>query len=194
MEVTMKQEIEIEYKMLLSLDSFNTILKTLPFPNKPIQQTNYYFETTEHTLQENNCALRIRKIESDFVVTLKEPHPEGILETHDVISEADVKQALENKGLLAPNCEKQLAQKNIKLSDVNYVGELQTERYEFKKDTLIYVLDKSHYNGLTDYELEIEAQDHKTGREALDTLIRRFDIKRVPTSNKIKRFFLTLNI
>ncbi len=194
MEVTMKQEIEIEYKMLLSLDSFNTILKTLPFPNKPIKQTNYYFETKEHTLQENNCALRIREIENDFIVTLKEPHPDGILETHDIISKKSAQQALENKGLDAANCEKQLAKKNIKLSDVNYVGELKTERYEFKKNALIYVLDKSHYNGLTDYELEIEAQDHETGREALEQLIRRFDIKRLPTSNKIKRFFLTLNI
>lgn len=194
MEVTMKQEIEIEYKMLLSLDTFNTILKTLPFPNRPTEHVNYYFETDQMTLQENKCALRIRKKGNDYVVTLKEPHPEGILETHDIISEKEAKQALENKPLNAPNCQAQLKEKNIQLDDVNYVGELMTERYEFTKENLIYVLDKSHYNGFTDYELEIEAQDHETGREALDQLIRRFKVKRIPTTNKIERFFLTLNI
>jgi uncharacterized protein YjbK len=37
-------------------------------------------------LKENKSALRIRKKGGEYVITLKEPHPEGLLETQKIIS------------------------------------------------------------------------------------------------------------
>lgn len=188
----MEQEIEIEYKVLLSEEKFNDILNSLEFPKEPFTQINYYFETPDFQLKKINSALRIRKKNVDFIVTLKEPHPKGILETHDQISEMDLKKAIDKNELFAPNCRKQLEDKNIPLEKVEYVGSLTTERYEFKKNELIYVLDKSFYNGQIDYELEIEAPSQATGKQIFNQLLTQFQIKQSPPITKIERFFQTI--
>ncbi len=187
----MKQEIEIEYKVLLSEEKFKDILNSLDFPDKPFTQTNYYFETPDLKLKECNSALRIRKKNSDYIVTLKEPHPEGILETHDKISKEDFNNAIDTNELSAPNCTKQLQNKNISLETIEYIGSLTTERYEFTDNGLIYVLDKSFYNDYIDYELEIEAPSQAIGLNIFNELLSRFNIKKVPPITKIERFFNT---
>lgn len=188
----MKQEIEIEYKVLLSNNKFDQILDSLNFPAEPFTQTNYYFETSDLKLKEFNSALRIRKKNSDYIVTLKEPHPEGILETHDKILEEDFNNAIYRNELSAPNCTRQLQKMNISLDNIEYIGFLTTERYEFTEDSLIYVLDKSFYNDNVDYELEIEAPSQVIGIKKFNELISRFNIKKVPSITKIERFFNTL--
>lgn len=188
----MNQEIEIEYKVLLSETKFNKILITLDFPKEPITQTNYYFETPDFKLKKHNSALRIRKKNSDYIVTLKEPHPQGILETHDYISESDFNYAINENVLNAPNCIHQLNKRNISIIDIKYMGFLTTERYEFSKDHLIYVLDKSFYNNKIDYELEIEAPSKTIGLNKFNELISKFNIKKLSPVTKIERFFDTV--
>ena len=188
----MNQEIEIEYKVLLSKEKFAELLKSLNFPNEPFTQTNYYFETPDFTLKNNHSALRIRKKDSSYIVTLKEPHPQGILETHDTISEEKFQDAISNNNLIAPNCIKQLNKKNIYIDNIKYIGFLTTERYEFTENGLIYVLDKSFYNQIIDYELEIEAPSEGIGLNKFNELISFFNIKEVPPITKIERFFNTL--
>lgn len=188
----MNQEIEIEYKVLLSKEKFNQLLNSLNFPKEPFTQTNYYFETPDLKLKHNHSALRIRKKDSSYVVTLKEPHPEGILETHDIISKDTFQDAINNNKLMAPNCIKQLEKINISIDEIRYIGFLTTERYEFTENSLIYVLDKSFYNQLIDYELEIEAPSKRIGLDRFNELITLFNIEEVPPVTKIERFFSTL--
>lgn len=187
----MAQEIEIEEKMLLSEEKFTELLSALDFPDKPFIQTNYYFETPDLALKNNLCALRIRKKGSHYIMTLKEPHRDGILETHDTLTSEDLKRAKNNINIDAPNCAKQLALKQIDISQIIYFGSLTTERYEFEKNQLIYVLDKSSYNNMIDYELEIEAPSRSLGVDTINHLIKRFNIPRVETISKIQRFFKT---
>lgn len=42
---------------------------------------------------------------------------------------------------------------------VNYIGILETQRNEYIIDDTVLCLDKNEYNGIIDYELEIEFQD-----------------------------------
>jgi|SRR5690625_3447747 len=188
----MEQELEIEYKVLLSEDKFKELLNNLNFPSNPVTQINYYFETPDLKLKQINSALRIREKNSHYIVTLKEPHKKGILETHDKISEDTFQQAIKNNILFAPNCSKQLQMQNISLDTIKYIGSLTTERYEFKENNLIYVLDKSFYNNKVDYELEIEAPSQEIGSHIFNQLISRFDIKKIPPITKIERFVNTL--
>lgn len=188
----MNQEIEIEFKVLLSENKFNQILSALNFPAEAFTQVNYYFETPDFKLKKNNSALRIRKKNSSYVVTLKEPHPEGILETHDHISESDFDKAINDNYLSAPNCIKQLNKKDISIKNIEYVGSLTTERYEFTDEKLIYVLDKSFYNNTIDYELEIEAPSKAIGLKIFNELITKFNIEKLPQVTKIERFYNTL--
>ncbi len=188
----MEQEIEIEFKVLLPKDKFNQILNTLNFPAKPFTQINYYFETPDLQLKKHHAALRIRKKNSNYIVTLKEPHSQGILETHDRISETAFNNAINHNHLVAPNCFKQLDKMNIKIDEITYIGSLKTERYEYTDSHLIYVLDKSFYNQKIDYELEIEAPSRSIGLDKFNELIARFNIKELPPITKIERFFNSL--
>ncbi|HLQ82887.1 MAG TPA: CYTH domain-containing protein [Pseudogracilibacillus sp.] len=188
----MEQEIEIEFKVLLSKEKFNQILNSLNFPAKPFTQINYYFETSDLKLKKYHSALRIRKKNSNYIVTLKEPHPQGILETHDRISESEFNDAINHNHLVAPNCFKQLDKMNIKIDEISYMGSLKTERYEYTDNDLIYVLDKSFYNQQIDYELEIEAPSKNIGLAKFNELIAKFNIEEVPPITKIERFFNSL--
>src|SRR5699024_8142218 len=181
----MEQELEIEYKVLLSEDKFKELLNNLNFPSNSVTQINYYFETPDLKLKQINSALRIREKNSHYIVTLKEHHKKGILEN-------TFQQAIKNNILFAPNCSKQLQKNNISLDTIKYIGSLITERYEFKDNNLIYVLDKSFYNNKVDYELEIEAPSQEIGSHIFNQLVSRFNIKKVPPITKIERFFNTL--
>src|SRR5699024_2461862 len=104
-----------------------------------------------------NSALRIRERNDTYTLTLKQPKEEGILETHESLSK---NQALSwINGIdrsSSPYINDTLKQENISINDLVYFGSLRTERYQFKDETITYVLDKSTYNYTTDYELEIE--------------------------------------
>lgn len=68
----MSQEIEIEYKNLITIDEYNQLLTAYPFPQEGKKQINYYFETADRKLQHQGCALRIREKSDTYHITLKE--------------------------------------------------------------------------------------------------------------------------
>src|SRR5699024_12827782 len=82
----MSQEIEIEFKNLLTKEAFDYLLKAFLFPTNGQTQVNYYFETEQFDIQKNKCALRIREKNNTYQLTLKEPHLHGILEIHNYLS------------------------------------------------------------------------------------------------------------
>lgn len=185
----MAQEIEIEYKNLLTMEEFNRILTHLPFPEHGETQINYYFETKHFSLKENGCALRIREKKGQYKLTLKEPHPQGLLETHDTLTKQEALDWIEGNNVPKRHTTKQLTAKDILPEDLIYYGNLTTERRELKYNHVLVVLDYSTYNGIFDYELEVEAPSEAVGTETFDALLKQFHIKKRNTPNKIKRFF-----
>src|SRR5699024_3832273 len=143
-------------------------------------QINYYFEAPDLKHKQINSVLRTREKNSHSIATLKEPHKIGILETQDKLSEDTCQQSIKNNILFASNCSKQHKMQNISLDTIKNIYCLTTERYEYKENNLIYVLDKSFYNNKVDYELEIEAPSQEIGSHIFNQLISRFDIKKIP--------------
>ncbi|MFD2045359.1 CYTH domain-containing protein [Ornithinibacillus salinisoli] len=186
------QEIEIEFKNLLTKAEFDRLLYRLPFPEKVDKQTNFYFETKDFALKQQHAALRIREKNGEYRLTLKEPHPNGLLETHDVLTKSEASEWLNGNCVAKEYTANQLSKLNISHNGLKYYGSLTTERREYKKDQLLYVLDYSTYNNQEDYELEIEATDEKNGLQAFHTLLQELDIPKRKTPNKIRRFFATL--
>lgn len=185
----MTQEIEIEYKNLLTKEEFNHILKGLPFPENGITQTNHYFETEDFFLKQNGCALRIREKQGKYQLTLKEPHPQGLLETHDALTKQEALDWIAGNINEKENTAKQLANKGISTADLIYYGSLTTERRELHHDDVLVVLDYSTYNGKSDYELEVEAPSEAIGIRAFHSLLETYQVEKKHTPNKIKRFF-----
>lgn len=188
----MTQEIEIEYKNLLTKNEFNHILYSLPFQGGVQTQTNHYFETTNFSLKEKGCALRIREKNSTYTLTLKEPHSTGLLETHDVMTVNEASEWMSGAFHTNGQVKKQLADKNISLEDLLYCGSLTTRRRELEYEDVLLVLDYSTYGNSADYELEIEAKSEESGRKKIAEVLERFDIQKRDTPNKIQRFFAAM--
>ena len=188
----MSQEIEIEFKNLLTKAEYETLLEKLPFPKDGMKQTNYYFETPDFQLRNNHSALRIRKKNNLYKLTLKEPYQGGLLETHDSLTEDEAIEWIKNNPIPKEATTNQLNKMNIEISDLQYYGSLTTVRREYKENGLIFCLDYSTYNNVEDYELEIESLDRASGLKALGKVLQTFGISKKETTNKIERFFHSL--
>ncbi|MFB4169787.1 CYTH domain-containing protein [Virgibacillus sp. JSM 102003] len=185
----MAQEIEIEYKNLLTKDEFERVLYSLPFPNDAQTQTNHYFETADFTLKKNGCALRIREKNNTFTLTLKEPNDTGLLETHDTLTIQEANQWINEDYIAKKYTSMQLENKGINLDDLKYFGSLTTKRRELNYQGVLLVLDYSTYGDTSDYELELEAASEELGIKMMQDTLDKFNIKRRHTPNKIQRFF-----
>lgn len=185
----MTQEIEIEFKNLLTKTEYERLLHALPFPKTGKTQVNHYFETKNFQLKHKGAALRIRQINGAYQLTLKEPHHDGLLETHDSLTPKEASSWFIGKPIAKPHTHHQLEKLGIQIENLHYWGELQTERREFKQDGYIYVLDYSVYHNQFDYELELEAPDKASGQEKFNELLKQQHIIKRHTPNKIQRFF-----
>ena len=190
----MSQEIEIEFKNLLNQHEYNKLLTELPFPCEGIVQTNHYFETKDFSLKQHGAALRIREKSGKYTLTLKEPHPEGLLETHDTLTEREVELWLNGTPLMKENVGNQLRSLGIVPTELKLFGSLTTERREVKDRGVLLVLDYSTYNSESDYELEIEASDRLSGEAAFRQILKEFDVKEKHTPNKIERFYKSIGL
>ncbi|KUP07535.1 hypothetical protein Q75_04695 [Bacillus coahuilensis p1.1.43] len=185
------QEIEIEFKNILTKQEFDTLLQWFQIKSEQFQpQTNYYFDTEDYLLKKNESALRIRKKGHDFILTLKQPLEEGLLETHQVLSENEAL-ALLNGGPIPYGLVYDQVEAVVSTpASIVYFGELMTERTEVAYKDGIIVLDKSHYLNHTDYEVEYEVRDAVTGKKTFEELLHSLSIPIRETNNKIKRFYL----
>ncbi|PKR78353.1 adenylate cyclase [Halalkalibacillus sediminis] len=187
------QELEIEFKNLLTKEEYQHIADDqFQNPDSQKKQTNYYFETDDFFLKENKCALRIRKKDHKYVATLKQPRGDGLLETHDRLSEKEADSWFNNQIVLKENIKKQLSELNVPIHKIKYKGALVTHRLEKQKDDFIIVLDRSEYSGKVDYELEIEAKTYESGLDLFNSWLKRYQIPKRTTQSKIQRFFMSL--
>jgi len=179
----------MEYKNLLTESEYTRLQEGLPFPENAQLQVNHYFETAGFALKELGCALRIREKNGAFTSTLKEPHPQGLLETHDALSDEEAEQWFNGNITLKNNIAERMAANNIHAEDLTYYGSLTTRRRELDYKNVLLVLDYSTYHGNDDYELEIEAQSETAGLKAMNDIMKDFSIDKRYTPNKIQRFF-----
>jgi uncharacterized protein YjbK len=186
----MSQEIEIEFKNLLTEDEFLKIKDTFQIEdNKFILQDNHYFDTPHFSLKELGAALRIRKKQEHFVMTLKEPAKVGLLETHQKITAEAASEMIKTGRLLEGQIVERLLHLGIDIKTITYFGTLKTMRAEIKHRNGLLVLDHSRYLTVEDFELEFEVQDEATGKIDFHELLNDLDIPIRHTKNKIRRFY-----
>lgn len=191
----MTQEIEIEFKNIVTEADFKKLLAAFSIDNSQFQrQINYYFDTDDFQLKNHHSALRIREKNKKFTLTLKQPNNIGLLETHQQLTKAEAKTVLEDgrlpKGTVASQMEKSL---QIDITECLYLGALQTERAEISYLGGTLVFDRSFYLGKEDFEIEYEVSDERQGQSIFKQLLLQYNIPIKKTDNKIKRFFSRKN-
>jgi uncharacterized protein YjbK len=185
----MSQEIEIEFKNLLTKSEFDILTKSFSLTDEAFfSQTNYYFDTKNFALAAIQSALRVRKKKDNYELTLKQPHPEGLLETNQKISK-DQFELLKSGTFPNGEVESVLLSLNIIPNTLKYLGDLTTRRAETSYEEGLLVLDHSFYLGTEDYELEYEVNNADIGKKNFNNLLTIYHIPHRKTNNKIKRFF-----
>lgn len=187
----MGQELEIEFKNLLTIDEYKLIKQYYFKQSEPFKQTNYYIDTPNHEIISNKMALRIREKNNDYELTLKVPQEVGLLEYNEVIDRLPEQNRQIDIQILPENITEILTEHNIPLSELRLLGDLTTYRLEKKLKSGLLVLDHSIYLGIEDYELEFEVTDFTQGEIAFNDILGTLNISREVPDNKVKRFFDT---
>jgi len=186
----MSQEIEIEFKNLLTKDEFIKIKETFQLKDEQFfLQENHYFDTPEFSLKELGAALRIRKKQNQFILTLKEPAEVGLLETHQMISEETAQNMLKTGEFDGGQVTERLISLGIDKKDMTYFGTLATLRAEKNYQNGLLVIDHSRYLNKEDFELEFEVTDEQEGKRVFHDLLKELNIPIRETKNKIRRFY-----
>lgn len=187
----MTQEIEIEYKNLLTESEFSRLADFFQISDDDFRhQENHYFDTPEFHLKEHGAALRIRFKNGRYILTLKEPAPVGLLETHQEITGKKAEELLSSDSALPKGqVLERILLLGIHSESISFFGTLSTNRAEKTYKNGLIVLDHSRYINKEDYEVEYEVLDADEGLLAFHELLASLQIPLRTTPNKIKRFY-----
>ena len=130
----MQSNIEIEAKVLLTKDQYENLLKYLHLERyKKIEQTNHYIDSTNRVLKKSDIALRIRE-NNDFVLTLKTPLSEGLLEKNQNITWREYSD-LEDNGIFPQGDIKNFLEIcGFNTRELKVLASLKTSRIELELD------------------------------------------------------------
>lgn len=187
----MTQEIEIEYKNMLTKQEYKKLL-SLYGGEQPFtwSQTNYYADTPDLRLKKNKSALRIRELPHKTECTLKTPYKNHLMETTMLLDKADAQRMIQSDTLiLSEKMTQLLSEMEINLKDLSFLASLSTERFELQKGNCLIVLDKSTYGKKQDFELEIEATNEEEGIQFFNDFLTKHNLPVRKTDNKVKRAF-----
>lgn len=182
----MSEQIEIEYKILVNQDIFQSILNDYKHNiTKDYIQTNYYF--THPLLEKKKYMLRIRKKENQYELTLKRPINNHRIETNISITNDEAKLFFEHRDINNEITEI-LKKEDICIKDLNQQFSLTTHRYDISFDEGMLSLDENHYLGCVDYEIEFEVSNEEVGFAKFLEIIQPYHLNYTQNcKSKIKR-------
>ena len=190
----MSLNIECEDRVMIYESNYYDILTPLlrrsnehPF----ILQTNIYIDTADHYIKNHIGVLRIRVIQPlNIELTLKIKDKDGDKEYNEPVLFQNY-QLFKEKNILPEGEIKQLLTQILKTSDLTSVlspiTTLDTRRYEEKIDDYLLVLDKNSYNGIEDYNLEVEAISVERAKEVMQKYCKEYGIEYKPCKSKSRR-------
>ncbi len=170
--------VEIEYKTLLSIDEFNQLKNH--FENaKLIRQNNIYFKYQNPNIK---VACRIREIDDNCTLTFKQDHHLGRLETN-------FKNIDKNSNFFEREDVKEFLKENNFTEEFLNIGNLLTFRYQIMENHQEICIDENHYDGIIDYELEVENIDNiESTLKRFNELCALFKIKTLKPISKFERY------
>ncbi len=172
---------EFESRVMLTeheyLDVVSHFMKIYP-NNHFLQNNNNYFDTNDFFLKNRHITLRVRTINDvRSELTLKIKGENGDIEINDDISFKEMEAVMKNKIFPDGNVKNYLLSLPIPLSDYENIVSLYNRRLEIQFNNHLLVIDKNEYNGIVDYNLEIETKDDiNLANKLLSEYIQKFNL------------------
>lgn len=168
------QQLEIEYKILLTHQIFNQILEDYHDAiTKDYIQTNDYF--THPLLSQKKYMLRIRTKNNQYELTLKRPYQNHQLETNIPLTKKE--KYLFFQFQLKNEITDILEQEGIPLHELAHLFSLTTHRYDILLPEGTLSLDENTYLHQHDYELEFEVHHEKKGYQQFLKIIEPYHLQ-----------------
>lgn len=178
--------LEIEYKTLLTASEYQSLLPDFAHV-EPVSQTNYYIDTVDFSLNKNRLSLRIRTVQDRAELTLKVPQEVGNFEYNQELDWEIAKTLLQNFQLPQGPIWDILSERGLPIKQLEIWGHLETLRYEMEHPIGLMALDKNHYEGILDYELEVEVKQAQQGKKDFDAFLKEKQIGFTYASSKVAR-------
>jgi uncharacterized protein YjbK len=184
------KNIEIEFKNMVNREEFSSLIDFFNIRSEDFsEQENHYFDTPDFLLKAKGSALRIREKNGSFELTLKQPHPKGLLETNENLTESEAAEMIRTGKIPAELIIRSIKELGIETDKLQYFGTLATKRAEKEYMKGLAVLDHSRYLNKEDFELEYEVDNRNEGELTFLNLLKQLNIPVRKTENKIKRFY-----
>ena len=184
------KNIEIEFKNMVNREEFSSLIDFFNIRSEDFsEQENHYFDTPDFLLKAKGSALRIREKNGSFELTLKQPHPDGLLETNEDLTESQAAKMIRTGKIPVELIKQSIEELGIKTDNLQYFGTLTTKRAEKEYKNGLAVLDHSLYLEKEDFELEFEVDNRDEGESIFVNLLQQLNIPVRNTENKIKRFY-----
>lgn len=165
----MKQNIEVEYKILVSKEQFENLFNILKLTPNFIEQVNTYFDTESFDLSNQKIALRVRKKNNQFIVTLKTPHDSHSVNEFEWI--VDSVADFTNDPILLEKLEE------LGLTNKVYpTFSLRTLRHTEILEQAELCFDINEYGSTIDYEIEYEQTSTHDGLLVFQELLHKINL------------------
>jgi len=172
----MGKSLEYEARVMLSITQYNKLLLLMSEIN-PITLINEYFDDDNCSIIKSRKMLRIRNLNfSGYELTLKIKGEKGDTEYNQPISQKERDLFIRN-GIFPDGEVKNLVKGIIPLETISLITSLKTMRYEKSIEDYLFVLDKNEYNGIVDYNLEIESDSKQKSVEIIKKYCKDYDIQ-----------------
>ena len=188
----MEENLEIEYKLLLSREQFDNLTHYYDHMAHVYTQTNTYF--TSQALQEKRIALRIREKEKAYEMTVKtKAEGTGRKEYNLALTKEDAQFFL-NGGMKENEITSMLKAMDIDLSEIKILCRLKTIRHDIQLEDGMLSLDANYYHGQEDYEMEFELCDLEAGKKTFTLLLKKHKLSyQQNCESKLKRALSSFN-
>ena len=166
----MSNNIEIEGKILVTETEFESLLKYFKRTDEDkIVQINHYIDSQDQQLRKLGFALRIREKINRYVLTLKTPLSEGLLEKDQIITKEAYLNFKNNNVFPEGSLKEFISMLGINIEELSILAHLRTLRKECDDGNpeTTFSIDKNTYNKIVDYELELEGNNLTKVKELL---------------------------
>ena len=150
----MSTNLEIEAKSMLDESSYLKLIKGKE--SERYVQINYYIDTSNFDVHKSGLGLRIRLKDGTYELTVKIRQNEGKLEVNQIIDESEYLAFKESNIFPTGEVKEALIKQNIDIEKLHVFTELKCTRLDLHYKTSLLSIDKSEFNGITDYEIESE--------------------------------------
>ena len=156
----MSTQIEKEVRTMITREQYLLICDDLKkqYPEaKFFEQTNYYFDNPYFELSDKHHMVRIRKKENGYELTFKMRSIDGDIEINQDLTGEEAKHYLENGSLPHGDIYDRVSSLGVNPNELKVMTDLFTRRLEIQHDDHLFVVDLNRYNGVEDYNIEVES-------------------------------------